>query len=85
MHDAVSGVFDVDAAGGSVGAGQRAGQGATNAATDGYGRVLVSPGLQVEAGAWKVYGDVEFPVFQDVNGNQLVASQLFKLEISHKF
>jgi hypothetical protein len=51
----------------------------------GYGRVLVSPGLQVESGAWKVYGDVEFPVFQDVNGNQLVASQLFKLEISHSF
>jgi DNA-binding beta-propeller fold protein YncE len=32
----------VFAAGGSVGAGQRAGQGATNAATDGYGRVLVT-------------------------------------------
>jgi len=37
-----SAVFDVDATGGSVGAGIRAGEGATNAATDGYGRVLVT-------------------------------------------
>lgn len=37
-----SAVFDVDATGGSVGAGLRAGQGATNAATDTDGRVLVT-------------------------------------------
>lgn len=37
-----SAVFDIDVSGGSVGAGLRAGDGATNAATDGYGRVLVT-------------------------------------------
>jgi len=37
-----SAVFDVDATGGSVGAGLRAGEGATNATVDGYGRVLVT-------------------------------------------
>jgi DNA-binding beta-propeller fold protein YncE len=37
-----SALFDVDAVGGSVGAGQRAGGGATNADTDRYGRVLVT-------------------------------------------
>jgi hypothetical protein len=37
-----SAVFDVDTNGGSVGAGLRAGDGATNATTDGYGRVLVT-------------------------------------------
>lgn len=37
-----SAVFDVDTTGGSVGAGLRAGDGATNAAVDGYGRVLVT-------------------------------------------
>jgi len=37
-----SAVFDVDTTGGSVGAGQRAGDGATNAAVDGYGRILVT-------------------------------------------
>lgn len=37
-----SAVFDVDAEAGTVGAGLRAGQGATNAAVDGFGRVLVT-------------------------------------------
>jgi DNA-binding beta-propeller fold protein YncE len=37
-----SAVFDVNAVNGTVGAGLRAGQGATNAAVDGYGRVLVT-------------------------------------------
>jgi DNA-binding beta-propeller fold protein YncE len=37
-----SAVFDVDATGGSVGAGLRAGAGATNATVDGYGRFLVT-------------------------------------------
>jgi len=35
-------VFDVDVAAGKIGAGQRAGRGATNAVTDRYGRVLVT-------------------------------------------
>ena len=37
-----SAVFDVNAVNGTVGAGLRAGQGATNAAVDGFGRVLVT-------------------------------------------
>lgn len=37
-----SAVFDVDTSGGSIGAGLRAGDGATNATADGYGRVLVT-------------------------------------------
>lgn len=37
-----SALFDVNAVDGSVGAGLRAGQGATNAAVDGFGRVLVT-------------------------------------------
>lgn len=37
-----SAVFDVDPAASTIGAGQRAGAGATNAATDGFGRILVT-------------------------------------------
>lgn len=37
-----SAVFDVNVAGGSVGAGLRAGQGASNATVDGFGRLLVT-------------------------------------------
>ena len=51
----------------------------------GYSRILISPGLQFNTGPWKLYGDVEFPVYQDVHGEQLVASQLFKLQVSRRF
>jgi hypothetical protein len=51
----------------------------------GYGRFMISPGVQLDAGAWTLYGDVEFPVYQTVNGDQLVAPQLFKVTVSRRF
>ncbi|MDR3512128.1 MAG: hypothetical protein P4L73_10875 [Caulobacteraceae bacterium] len=51
----------------------------------GYERVLISPGVELDSGDWKLYGDVEFPVYQRVNGDQLVAPQLFKLVVSRRF
>ena len=33
----------------------------------------------------KVYGDVEFPIYQNVNGNQLVAPVLFKFILGYNF
>jgi hypothetical protein len=33
----------------------------------------------------KVYADVELPVFQNVNGNQLVAPVLVKVKVSYMF
>jgi hypothetical protein len=35
--------------------------------------------------AWKLYGDVEIPVFQHVNGNQLIAPAAVKLIASYNF
>ena len=49
----------------------------------GYDRVMLSPGIEIATDNWKVYGDVEFPVYQYMNGDQLVAHQLFKLAISY--
>lgn len=51
----------------------------------GYQRVLISPGLQVSSGRWKLYGDVEFPVYQRVTGNQLIAPEQFKVVVSRAF
>jgi len=51
----------------------------------GYERVLLAPGLEVGMGSFKVYGDVEFAVYDRVNGNQLVASPLFKVILSRNF
>lgn len=51
----------------------------------GYRRLMLSPGLELDAGDWRVYGDVEFPVYQDVRGNQLIARQLYRFSLSHAF
>jgi len=51
----------------------------------GYNRLLLSPGIEADFQRWKLYGDVEFPVYQDMNGNQLVAPLLFKFIASYSF
>jgi hypothetical protein len=51
----------------------------------GYQRLLISPGMQLNAGNWKLYGDVEFPIAQYVKGNQLIAPEQFKLVLSRSF
>lgn len=51
----------------------------------GYERLMLSPGLQLAAGDWRAYGDVEFPVYQRVNGDQLVAPVMFKVALSRSF
>ena len=59
----------------------------TAAAPDdsGYQRVLLTPGIEVHLHPVKIYADVELPVYQNVNGNQLVAPALFKLSVSYMF
>jgi hypothetical protein len=51
----------------------------------GYTRVLLSPGIEFHLHPVKLYADVEIPVFQHVAGNQLVASALFKVNLSYMF
>jgi hypothetical protein len=54
-------------------------------ADSGCRRVLLSPGFEVSKGAARLYGTVEFPVYQFVNGSQLVASELYKLNVGWSF
>jgi hypothetical protein len=51
----------------------------------GYERILLAPSFEVDTRTVRVYADVGFPVLQNVNGNQLVASQLLKLNVSYHF
>lgn len=51
----------------------------------GYERVLISPGIEVDWHPFSLYGDVEFPVYQRMTGNQLVAPALFKIVLSYHF
>jgi hypothetical protein len=51
----------------------------------GYQRVLLSPGIEAHLHPVKIYADVELPVYQNMNGNQLVAPLLFKASLSYMF
>ncbi|MEJ0063834.1 MAG: hypothetical protein WDO70_11750 [Alphaproteobacteria bacterium] len=51
----------------------------------GYRRLLISPGIEYAFKAVKLYGDVEIPVFEDFNGNQLAAPVQFKLVVGYSF
>ncbi len=56
-----------------------------NPDNSGYTRGIVSPGIEIAAGDWKLYGDVEAPVYQNYKGNQLSAHEAFKLILSRNF
>lgn len=51
----------------------------------GYDRILLAPGLEFDTALVRVYGDVGFPLYQYVHGNQLVAKALFKLNVGYRF
>lgn len=51
----------------------------------GYNRLAIAPALELGYGNAKLYGDVELPVWEQVNGNQLTAPALFKVIASYEF
>jgi len=51
----------------------------------GYKRVLLSPGLEMDLHPVRFYVDAEFPVYQRMTGNQLVAPVLLKISASYHF
>jgi len=59
--------------------------GAADSEDSGYERLLLSPGIEFHIHPVQIYADVELPVFQNVNGNQLVAPVLFKVNMSYMF
>lgn len=58
---------------------------ASNPGDSGYNRLMISPGLEMDTAHWRLYGDVEVPIYQDVKGNQLVAPVLVKLVAGRSF
>ncbi|MGN6515244.1 MAG: hypothetical protein ACTHLR_05320 [Rhizomicrobium sp.] len=52
----------------------------------GYTRALIAPGVAfAHPAGWKVYADIELPVWQHVTGNQLIAPVAFKVIVSRAF
>ena len=58
---------------------------AANPEDSGYSRLMISPGVELRDGRWRLYGDVKFPVYQHVRGNQLTAPELFTVVVSRSF
>ena len=56
---------------------------AGDSANTGYTRLLISPGIKADFGTWKLYGDVEVPVAQNVDGNQLISPAALKFVASY--
>jgi len=63
----------------------RDGGAAGNPQNTGYSRLLVAPGVAIGRDAWKLYADVEVPVYQHMNGNQLIAPVAVKFIASYNF
>jgi hypothetical protein len=51
----------------------------------GYTRVLIAPGVDVSFNDWTLHSEVDFPIYQNVIGNQLTAAALFKTNIAYNF
>lgn len=59
---------------------------AANPDDSGYKRVMFSPGFEVDTpDGWHLFTDVSVPVYQQMIGNQLVASELFLVRVGHDF
>ena len=58
---------------------------AADPTNSGYERILLTPGIELDYKRVMVYFDVGFPVYQYMNGDQLVASALYKLTVSYMF
>ena len=65
--------------------GMNASQPVNGVEQSGYQRLLISPGLEYDVNDIKLYGDVEVPIFQNMNGNQLTAPFLLKFIVGYNF
>ena len=50
-----------------------------NTDNSGYDRLLLSPGLEADIDHFRIYTDIQFPILQYYNGNQLAAPIGYKL------
>jgi hypothetical protein len=51
----------------------------------GYTRAYVAPGIELDAGALRIYADIGLPVYTNASGNQLMAPVIFKLNVAWHF
>jgi hypothetical protein len=65
--------------------GRDSGANAASPVASGYQRILLSPGIEADYRQFSAYADVEVPVFQHVNGDQLTAPFMVKMILAYNF
>lgn len=58
---------------------------AANPSGSGYGRLLLSPGFDIDLSRWTLHAEVALPIYQNVIGNQLIAQQMIKTSVKYRF
>jgi hypothetical protein len=58
---------------------------AADSADSGYQRVLIWPGVEFDFSRFKIDAGVGFPVYQYVNGDQLVTHEFYRLIVGWTF
>ncbi len=53
--------------------------------SSGYTQIFFAPGIELSFNDFKLYADVEFPIYRNVNGNQLVPQNLYKMILGYNF
>lgn len=51
----------------------------------GYNMIFFAPALEVGIKQFKIYADIEFPIYRNVNGNQLVPNNMYKVILGYNF
>ena len=64
---------------------QDTGANSASPVASGFVRVLAAPGLEFDLHPFKVYADVELPLYYHFTGDQLVAKTLFRVNVSYMF
>lgn len=61
------------------------GANAASPVASGYERLILAPGIEFDFNQFSAYADIEVPVLQHFNGNQLVAPFMVKLLLAYSF
>ncbi len=51
----------------------------------GYSMIFFTPGIEFNIKQFKLYTDIGFPIYRNVNGNQLVPQNIYKAILSYNF
>lgn len=65
--------------------GRDSGANSASPVASGYQRLILSPGIEFDFKQFSAYADVEVPVLQSFNGDQLTAPVMFKLMLAYSF